>query len=146
MSRRFARLIATEPEDTGMNEAVVHVCTHCRHPDYKARRQGKPGGEALPEALKTALEEQGLDHIFKIEPITCLGNCKKRCRLSVVAPGRWSWLIGDLSPQDDFIELMDFLRAWQAAENGLIPKEERSKWLLRHGLGRVPPVIIGGSK
>ncbi len=146
MSRQFARLIPTEPEDTGMNEAVVHVCTNCQHPDYKARRLRKTGGKALPEVLKAALEEQGLDHIFKIELITCLGNCKKRCRISVAAPERWSWLIGNLSPEDDFIELMNFLRAWQGAENGLIPKEERSKWLLRHGLGRVPPLAIGGSK
>lgn len=140
MSLQYARLISTEPEATGMNEAVVHVCTNCQHPDYKARRLGKVGGEAFPEILKTALEEQGLNRTFKIELITCLGNCKKRCRISVGAPGRWSWLIGDLSPEDDFTELMDFLQSWQGAENGLIPKAERSKWLLRHGLGRVPPL------
>ena len=141
MSLQFVRLIPTVPVDKSMiEEAAVHVCTNCQHPDYRSRRLGKAGGEALSEALKAALEEQRLGHTFKIELITCLGNCKKRCRISVAAPGRWSWLIGDLSPEDDFTDLMDFLRAWQRAENGLIPKEERSKWLLRHGIGRVPPL------
>ena len=122
-----------------MSEAVVHVCTNCQHPDYKSRRQGKAGGEALPEALLKALEERKLDHLFKIDLITCLGNCKKRCRISVATPGRWSWLIGEISPEDDFKELMDFLEDWLDAENALIPKQERSKWLMQHGLGRVPP-------
>lgn len=122
-----------------MSKAVVHVCTNCQHPDYKSRRRGEAGGEALFVALRKALRDHKLDKEFSVEEITCLGNCKKRCRVSVAAPGNWSWLIGDLLPEDNFDDLMSFLRDWLDADAGLIPKEERSKWLMHHALGRVPP-------
>lgn len=123
-----------------MSEAVVHVCTNCKHPVYKSRRHGVIGGEALSHAVKTALVEHGLDGRVSVEEIPCLGNCKKRCRLSIAAPGRWSWLFGNIAPEDDLSEFIFVIREWLNIENGLIPKNERRKWLMRHTLGRVPPV------
>ena len=120
--------------------ATVHVCVNCTHPNSAKRRSGVAGGEAVFERLSELLEGEGLSDVFTIERVVCLGNCKKRCRVSVAAPGRWSWLVGEIAPETDLDEFVAFLRAWAGADAGLIPKDERSKWLQRKALGRVPPV------
>lgn len=122
-----------------MTKGTIHVCTECRHPSYSKHRQGKAGGFALIDEIGRALTREELDRDFRLDAVKCLGNCKKRCRISFGAPKKWSWLIGGISPDDDLADLMRVLRKWDRAETGLIAKEERGKWLLRHSLGRLPP-------
>ncbi len=56
-------------------------------------------------------------------------------------PWRWSWLLADLHPEDGVEDIVGFLREWEGAEHGLIPKEERSAWLVSHAVGRLPPLL-----
>ena len=94
----------------------------------------------MRDMLEAALVREGLAPRFRIEDTGCLGGCNRRCRISVANPARWSWLLSDLRPQDGPEDILQFLKDWQAAEAGLIPKEDRKAWLLTHAIGRLPPL------
>jgi predicted metal-binding protein len=94
----------------------------------------------MRDMLASALDREGLAARFRIEETGCLGGCSRRCRISVANPNRWSWLLSDLRPQDGGAEIVQFLRDWEGADLGLIPKDARSAWLLTHAIGRLPPL------
>jgi predicted metal-binding protein len=77
---------------------------------------------------------------LQAQGFACLGNCRRRCRMSVAAPGRWAWLIGDIAPGDHLAPLCAFLDAWLASPDGAVPKDRRPEALRRKLIGRVAPV------
>ena len=105
----------------------IHICVNCTHPDAAKRQSGVAGGEAVINRLSARLDDDGLSDHFSVERVVCLGNCKKRCRVSVAAPSRWSWLIGEIASENDLDAFVVFPRAWLDGDAGLIPKDERSK-------------------
>ena len=121
---------------------TLHVCINCTHPDYKSRKLKKAGGEAVLEILQSKIQESNSVQPITVKPIICLGNCGKRCRVSISGPKKWSWLFGELSPDKDLSEFIEVIEKWQEEPDGFILKEERSKWLVRHTLGRTPPLNL----
>lgn len=117
---------------------TIHVCTGCTHPDRSKRETG-PGGADLKIRLGSMVEEAGLSRTLKIAGYSCLGNCDRRCRVSIGGRNRWSWLFGDIVPDAVPSELLDFIRRWLAAPDGFLPKEERPPAIRRLMIGRVPP-------
>lgn len=123
-----------------MEKTTIHVCTRCKLPDAGARSEGGTAGLQMRDMLGMALDREGLASRFRVEETSCLGGCSRRCRISVANPNRWSWLLSDLRPQDGADDIMQFLRDWEEADMGLIPKAERKAWLLTHAIGRLPPL------
>ena len=121
------------------SQPVIHVCVTCRHPDLSRHRRGEGGGAAMPAALQGALDREGLADQFELRTYECLGSCSYRCRISIAGAGRWSWLFGKLSPNDDLTPLARFLRFWLSAPDGFVPKPDRPAALGAWLLGRVPP-------
>lgn len=124
-----------------MNKYEVQVCIECKHPSLIKRWSGVAGGSALLDAIVSKVSAHGLDNTFEFRPVACLGNCKHRCRMSVVGQGRWTWIVGDIHPVRDGDDIVEFLQAWLKADKGLIPKLCRSPWLVEKSLGRVPPPL-----
>ncbi|TCS64756.1 DUF1636 family protein [Varunaivibrio sulfuroxidans] len=123
-----------------MSPAALHVCGQCRVREKAGARGVSSGADPLRMRIESLLRRSELNEEIQISPQTCLGNCKRALRASVAAPGRWSWLIGDITDAQDCDELLVFIRQWLAAPQGLIAKQDRSAWLITHALGRLPPV------
>ncbi|PLX36000.1 MAG: hypothetical protein C0606_18150 [Hyphomicrobiales bacterium] len=119
---------------------VLQVCRGCQLPAHEGTDRSPTDGERVIALCRRLLDENEFGVAFVIREYPCLGGCNRRCRLSFGGPGMWSWLIGDIDPEKDGPFIVETLRAWLAAENGLIPKPERSKRLVAKALGRVPPL------
>lgn len=119
---------------------AVHVCTGCSHPSRDRRSDGPTGLDMVP-AIRSLVGKAGLGEALGVAPYPCLGNCERRCRLSVGGRGRWSWLLGDLAPDDVPTDLATFIQRWVAAPDGFLAKESRPPRLRRHLIGRVPPLL-----
>lgn len=117
---------------------TIHVCTGCTHPD-RDRRESGPGGADLKVRLESLVAEAGLAGALRVVPYPCLGNCDRRCRLSIGGPSRWSWLFGDIAPDAMPGELLEFVRRWLLSPDGFLAKEDRPPAIRRMMIGRVPP-------
>jgi predicted metal-binding protein len=84
--------------------------------------------------------EGGLADALAVKPYACIGNCERRCRMSVGGPGRWSWLLGGVVPENPPDGLAAFLRRWVDAEDGFLHKDARPAPVRKLLIGRVPPL------
>ena len=119
---------------------TVPVCSGCSHPDRDRRLDGPSGIDMVP-AIQSMVRGAGLAEALGVAPYPCLGTCDRRCRLSVGGRGRWSWLLGDLAPDELPDDLATFLKRWVAAPDGFLMKDDRPPQLRRHLIGRVPPAV-----
>ena len=118
---------------------AVQVCESCKDPDPAKRQHATGGGRRLLHELNALASAGALPSQIVVRAYSCLGNCERRCRLSVAGEGRWSWVFGDLDPILDVEPLLEFLRRWRKSPDGFLPKEDRPEGLRTKLLGRVPP-------
>ncbi len=116
----------------------IQVCVEC---GTKAVPPGEPpAGEKLYDLIRDILSDPQLSSL-KARKVACLGNCDCECRVAMADPDRWSWMLGDVHPDEDAAFLRDVFHLWVNAPNGLIPKAERPQALKDKALGRMPPVL-----
>lgn len=122
--------------------AVIQVCTGCKDPDAARRRDGIGGGPAMLASIAALAGGYAppAGSALAVRGYACLGNCRRRCRLSIAAAGRWSWLVGDLGPDDDLAPLRGFLDAWFASPDGAVPTPQRPPAIRRKLIGRIAPL------
>lgn len=118
----------------------VQICIECSHPTRLGRWRNIPGGKNLLARIDEKISTGCLQERVTLRPVACLGNCKRRCRLSITGYKRWTWALGDADPAKDADAIIDVIRAWLASSSGLIAKQYRSPWLVKNTLARVPPV------
>ncbi|MDB5411825.1 MAG: hypothetical protein JWR10_160 [Rubritepida sp.] len=118
--------------------SLLHVCTPSTHPD-RDKRGAVAAGEAL--ALRLASEAAARPGLagLRVVAAPCLSNCPARCRVSLAAPDRWSWLVGGLDPDASMDDLLLFAENWLAAPDGFVARDGRPKSIRPLLLGRVPP-------
>ncbi|UUX48567.1 DUF1636 domain-containing protein [Nisaea acidiphila] len=120
--------------------AEIQICIECTHP-HAGKRTAVTAGQRLLAATHDLLVAHPNAPEAVVRPVACLGNCRKRCRASILGPGRWSWSFGGLTPERGPAFLIDTLAAWHAAKSGLIPKPARSRELISKTLGRTAPLL-----
>lgn len=114
--------------------STLFVCVTCR-------REGEPPAEPRPGArLHAALKERAPD--LEIVPVECLSNCTRACSAAVSAPGKWTYVIGDLDPERNVDDMLAFVRAHGEAADGLTPWRERPVHIRQHTIARVPPLRL----
>lgn len=121
-------------------DLVIQVCGACQLPAHEGSDRSPTDGERVQALCQELVAEAGLQERVSVKSYTCMGGCKRRCRVNFSARDKWSWLVGDINPEKDGPFLKDTLITWMQAEEGFIPKPNRSKQLLAKALGRVPPI------
>ena len=128
--------IAVDPAPLEASAApmILYVCTTCRDADHVV-------GQATPCAgarLYAAIEAAPCDPLVRVVPVECLSACKRPCTVSFVAPGKWTYVFGDL-PADSAAEIVRLgARLYAEATDGLIPWKLRPDALKKGALARVP--------
>lgn len=128
------------PSETGPerpHDIVLHVCVTCRAPS--GPDELRPGAH-LYRALAAALA-RGEAPSIRLEPIECLSVCKRPCTVAVSAPGRWTYIYGDLDPETSIETILDGLRRYAAAPDGLVPWRERPEAFRKGVVARLPPAF-----
>ena len=127
----------TAQTDTAQAPSAMHiyVCVTCRTeselPEPKEQRTGARLYAALSARAGGA---------FEIVPVECLSVCKRPCTVSFAAPGKWTYVYGDLLPDVSEDIILAGARLYDAAPDGLITWKLRPDALKKGVVARIPPL------
>ena len=117
----------------------VIVCTTCRPPG--ASRDLPSAGAALFEAVQAA-HQQGLGPTVRVRGMACLSSCGRACSVAFQAPGKHTYLFGDLQPDAETAEHVLLCADMHAAAvDGNLLRNERPARLRSGILARLPPSL-----
>ena len=112
----------------------LHICVTCR--------QGQSGasdpcaGESLYREV--ALRAGVFPGTIEVYPATCLANCERGCSAAIAAEGKWSYLLGRLSPELAS-DLLVYAMAYAKSSTGSVMASKRPESLSQIITGRIPP-------
>ena len=109
--------------------ATVLVCVTCKS-------ERGPAGAALYDALAARLAEEDI----ALYPVECLSVCKRPCTVALAAPGKWTYVVGDLSREANVEDIITAARRYAAAPDGLVPWRERPLPFRKGVISRTPPL------
>ena len=109
----------------------------CR--DGREADQDSRGGTRLAQCILARWEAQGSSE-FRFRGVECTSQCKRPCIVSLSAPQRFTYVFGDLDPEDpDHVEaLFELAALYNDAPEGFLERAERPKPLRASILARLP--------
>lgn len=118
-----------------MTRATLMVCTTCRAGRTLADDETPPG-MLLYDAL-ASLIAAGNDSPVTLAEVACLACCERGCACAIAMPGKWTYLIGGLTPELA-ADVLAYGAAYVASRNGAVLPSRRPAALQNAMLGRVP--------
>lgn len=120
---------------------VLHICTSCRRADSaKATDATEPrGGTRLLEAVALRFAQWSGRTGFTLNPVECMSGCDRSCTIAFSAPGKLTYLFGDLDP--DTVppdQILECAALYQATPGGSLPRGARPEALRKGILARIP--------
>ncbi len=115
----------------------IHVCMTCQHEQASADEE-RPGAQ-FHRQLEQALNEGAYDVPVRLHAAGCFAVCKRPCTIAVTAPNKWTYIIGDLSAENDIEDVLEYARVYAASEHGTMPLKDRPAIIRRGTIARLPP-------
>ncbi|GGB50530.1 hypothetical protein GCM10011316_23320 [Roseibium aquae] len=109
----------------------ITVCITCR----EKGREDRPGAHLLA-ALQADLPEG-----FDVCAVKCMAGCSRPCTVAYQAPGKATYLFGDIVLEEDLADLKTFAAQYRALEDGWCSSVDRPGKLRRTTLARIPAQI-----
>ncbi len=119
--------------------STLYVCVTCRGNGDVGGGEPRPGARLL-----TAIEQgsAGAGEGVAVVGVECLSNCSRSCSAAVAAPGKWTYVIGNLDPERHASDILAFARQHSAHELGLPVWRERPEHIRKNTIARVPPMPL----
>lgn len=111
------------------------VCNTCRK-GLKLRDGDKRPGEILFDALNAI----DLPDLVQIHGVNCISNCSQGCTIVLRGEGRWSYVYGNLDPDEHVEIILDGVNKYLNAADGLVPWRERPEHFRKNCIARIPPL------
>ncbi len=112
---------------------TIFVCGSCKAGEGGADRPG----QRLIEKLSSRLNDENGGLV--IRPVECLAVCKRPATISFVAPGKWTYVIGDIDVDAHIDGVIDAARAYADSETGVVAWKQRPAFFRKGVIARVPP-------
>ena len=112
------------------SEDILYICITCRKDGETL--DPRPG-KILYENLKRTTASKN------IKPVRCLAGCSQGCVLSLDNKHKWSYVIGNLTPNKDEEQIIEGFIEYQKTSDGKIPFSSRPEAFKKRSLARVPP-------
>ena len=109
---------------------TLYICITCRK-DGEAV-EPRPG-KVLYDNLKR------INATENIKPVRCLAGCSKGCVLSLNNKSKWSYVIGNLTPNQDEEQIIKGFMEYKETLDGKILFSRRPEAFKKRSLARVPP-------
>jgi len=119
----------------------VIICTTCR--PAGASRELPAAGAELFEAvqMQQLLQDEPCARV-RVRGMACLSSCSRACAVAFQAPGKHTYLFGDLLPDDETARHVLACAALHAdATDGNLVRNERPERLRSGILARLPPSL-----
>lgn len=117
--------------------STLYVCVTCRGSGEAVAGEPRSGARLLA-AIEQGSTEVNAD--LAILGVECLSNCSRSCSAAVAAPGKWTYVIGNLDPEQHASDILAFARQHSAHELGLPVWRERPEHIRKNTIARVPPI------
>jgi predicted metal-binding protein len=115
----------------------IYVCVTCRLANEPLEPRDQRAGARLYAEL-AAQDAAG----FEIVPVECLSVCKRPCTVSFAAPGKWTYIYGDLPAETAATTILNGAKLYAQADDGLIPWKQRPDALKKGVIARIPPLNL----
>ena len=125
---------ATIASATPASPVTLFVCTTCRDAAHSA--DVTCAGARLYANISAA----AVDTDVRVVPVECLSVCKRTCAVSFAAPGKWTYVYGDLPAETAAEIILQGARMYADAPDGIIPWKQRPEALKKGAIARVPPL------
>ena len=114
--------------------AILHVCMTCRRGIPASGDAPRPGA-AMLAALAAGVVPEGVE----LRGVECLSACDNGCSVALSAPGKWSYVYGNLDPDLHAAAILEGAARYAASADGLVPWRERPEVFRKQSLARIPP-------
>ncbi|KAF0227345.1 MAG: hypothetical protein FD175_2688 [Beijerinckiaceae bacterium] len=121
-----------------MATATLYVCTTCRRAD--APDAPRPGAELL-----RLIEAQETPAGVTIIGAECLSACNNGCSVALAAPGKWSYVYGNLDPVLHALAIIEGAALYAQSEDGIVPWRQRPEIFRKQSIARIPPMPASSS-
>lgn len=85
-----------------------------------------------------AVEKQVDKNKINLQPVECFAVCKRPCTVAVSEPDKWTYLVGDVKPEN-IPDLFAYIDAYAASANGRPPMSQRPEIVQKGTIARFPP-------
>jgi predicted metal-binding protein len=109
---------------------TLHICITCQ--------QGE--GAKLFAALVEHLATDAV-HAVDLREVTCMASCGHGCTAAISAPGKWSYLLGELSLAHAN-DLLIYADIYAAHPSGAVLPSRRPESLRTSVVARLPATVI----
>jgi predicted metal-binding protein len=113
---------------------TLSVCNTCQAGRTLAEGETPPGA-LLYGVLREIVDATGAPVVLR--EVSCLASCERGCAAAISMPGKWTNLLGFLSPALAS-DLLDYVQAYAASSAGTVMPSRRPASLGNVVLGRVP--------
>ena len=125
-----------------MEQAKTHritVCTSCKHKGTECRL-----GYELIEKLRRAIAAAGdtIAEDFAVSGVACMAGCDRPCTVAYHGTQKATYLFGDMTPEDDIDDLVDFAKHYALLHDGWCSSMDRPGKLRNSTLARVPAALM----
>ncbi len=110
--------------------ATLLVCVTC-----------KSGEDVVGAALYDALAARLAGAAIAVRPVACLSVCKRPCTVALAAPGKWTYVVGDLDARDHVEDVVAAAEKYAASADGVVPWRERPLPFRKGVVARTPPLV-----
>lgn len=122
------------------------VCTTCR-PAGAPRDEPAAGERLLRQVVALATT---VPMPVRVRGVACLSGCSRACTIALQAPGKHSYLFGDLggdasADPDTAAQVLACARQHAESPDGLLAWSARPERLRRGILARLPPLLAQGA-
>ena len=111
---------------------TLHVCVTCRAGLPLAEGQTAPG-----RFMHDAIAAHPAQGAVELREVSCLSVCDTGCAAAISMPGKWSYLLGRLTP-DLAGDLLAYAGLYAAHPTGTVLPSKRAPSLARMIMGRLP--------
>jgi predicted metal-binding protein len=117
---------------------VLYVCMSCHRGGEAAAEEGTvPEGRRLYDELQALIAAKGVDAPLRAVPMLCFANCERGCTAAIAAPGKWSYMLGDLGAEHA-ADLLTYATAYAKAATGVVLPSGRPASLQQSVIARFP--------
>ncbi len=106
-------------------------------PDLAGSRPSTPGARLL-DRLAAVADLHGIH----LQPTACLAGCDRPLTVGLSAPGRATYLFGNIDPETDLPALMAFAGLYRAAPGGWTNEGQRPHGLRGKIIARIPAPAV----
>lgn len=122
---------------------TIFVCQTCASTWQNGKRVGKSGGQQLLEQLREQYQNWSLAPKFILKPVDCMSACSRSCVVALAAPGKFTYLFGDLSSNLETLPatsaaVLECASLYLTKPDGLMPWSERPELLKQGILAKIP--------